>query len=77
MRCKVTFHDLTDKWEDVIESEQPLTCRDAAAALLAKKGQPADILKYVIYFSSRGRMTSDEPVMDGDEISVRRLLGGG
>ncbi len=77
MRCTITFHDLADKWEDEIESEQPLTCRDAAAALLAKKGQPEDILRYVIYFNGQNRLTADDLISDGDRISVRRLLGGG
>ncbi len=77
MRCRIVFYDLAEKWEGVLDSSSPLSCREAAARLLEQKGRNPDVLRGVIFLVDHERRQADSPLADGELLQVHRLLGGG
>lgn len=77
MHYQVVFYDLADKYTEEISADHPLTCREAAAIVLGRKGKPVDRLQGLVYRTENTRLSAESVIPEGECLSIHRLLGGG
>ena len=78
MTVRVVFRDFAETWEEEISSQASLTCAEAAAAALERRGKTTfPKLNSVVYMAEGRRLDPRTPLSDGAVLTVAALVGGG